>query len=187
MIKFILRILVVAIVSFFVAYFMVDRSLNYFFRPQIESVALRAVRGELHALHKELDAIAPADRARILHAEIAPLYGADIHLLPQEQVRLGDKERDQLTRLGVVFREDNGVYLFPLPGEPAQWLQVRQPGDSPADRLLAWSAWLLLSLIVATALFLLWALPIWRDLNVLRNATQLIGQETWAPACACPA
>ena len=176
MIKFILRILVVAIVSFFVAYFMVDRSLNYFFRPQIESVALRAVRGELHALHKELDAIAPADRARILHAEIAPLYGADIHLLPQEQVRLGDKERDQLTRLGVVFREDNGVYLFPLPGEPAQWLQVRQPGDSPADRLLAWSAWLLLSLIVATALFLLWALPIWRDLNVLRNATQLIGQ-----------
>ncbi|MFG0230438.1 ATP-binding protein [Achromobacter sp. 413638] len=176
MIKFILRILVVAIVSFFVAYFMVDRSLNYFFRPQIESVALRAVRGELHALHKELDAIAPADRARILHAEIAPLYGADIHLLPQEQVRLGDKERDQLARLGVVFREDNGIYLFPLPGEPAQWLQVRQPGDSPADRLLAWSAWLLLSLIVATALFLLWALPIWRDLNVLRNATQLIGQ-----------
>ena len=76
----------------------------------------------------------------------------------------------------MVFREDNGVYLFPLPGEPAQWLQVRQPGDSPADRLLAWSAWLLLSLIVATALFLLWALPIWRDLNVLRNATQLIGQ-----------
>ena len=48
-------------------------------------------------------------------------------------------------------------------------------------------AWLLLSLIVATALFLLWALPIWRDLSVLRNATQLIGQETWAPACACPA
>ena len=37
MIKFILRILVVAIVSFFVAYFMVDRSLNYFFRPQIEA------------------------------------------------------------------------------------------------------------------------------------------------------
>ena len=66
--------------------------------------------------------------------------------------------------------------IFSLPGEPAQWLQVRQPGDSPADRLLAWSAWLLLSLIVATALFLLWALPIWRDLNVLRNATQLIGQ-----------
>ena len=38
---------------------------------------------------------------------------------------------------------------------------------------------------MATALFLLWALPIWRDLNVLRNATQLMGQETWAPACAC--
>ena len=175
MIKFILRILVVAIVSFFVAYFMVDRSLNYFFRPQIESVALRAVRGELHALHKELDAIAPADRARILHAEIAPLYGADIHLLPQEQVRLGDKERDQLTRLGVVFREDNGIYLFPArragamaAGTPAR----RQSGRQAAgvERLAAPEP------IVATALFLLWALPIWRDLNVLRNATQLMGQ-----------
>ena len=106
---------------------MVDRSLNYFFRPQIESVALRAVRGELHALHKELDAIAPADRARILHAEIAPLYGADIHLLPQEQVRLGDKERDQLTRLGVVFREDNGIYLFPCPASRRNGCRYASP------------------------------------------------------------
>ena len=85
------------------------------------------MRGELHALHKELDAIAPADRARILHAEIAPLYGADIHLLPQEQVRLGDKERDQLARLGVVFREDNGIYLFPCPASRRNGCRYASP------------------------------------------------------------
>ena len=126
MIKFILRILVVAIVSFFVAYFMVDRSLNYFFRPQIESVALRAVRGELHALHKELDAIAPADRARILHAEIARCMAPTSTCCPGTG-QAGRQGRDQLTRLGVVFREDNGIYLFPCPASRRNGCRYASP------------------------------------------------------------
>ena len=65
---------------------------------------------------------------------------------------------------------------MPLPGEPRQWLEVKLPGDDPMDKALTWGAWIVLSLLLTATLLLLWALPVWRDMDALRNAALRMGQ-----------
>ena len=81
------------------------------------------------------------------------------------------------------MRDDFETVVMPLPGEPRQWLEVKLPGDDPMDKALTWGAWIVLSLLLTATLLLLWALPVWRDMDALRNAALRMGQATWAYAC----
>ena len=79
---------------------------------------------------QELDAIAPADRARILHAEIAPLYGADIHLLPQEQVRLGDRSETSSPAWAWSFAKTTASISFPCPASRRNGCRCANPATA---------------------------------------------------------
>lgn len=59
MLKFILRVFVVAVISFAVAYQIVNRGLGYLVEPMVEDLAVRTMRGQVYALHKDLDPVAP--------------------------------------------------------------------------------------------------------------------------------
>lgn len=74
------------------------------------------------------------------------------------------------------MRDDFETVVMPLPGEPRQWLEVKLPGDDPMDKALTWGAWIVLSLLLTATLLLLWALPVWRDMDALRNAALRMGQ-----------
>ena len=82
------------------------------------------------------------------------------------------------------MRDDFETVVMPLPGEPRQWLEVKLPGDDPMDKALTWGAWIVLSLLLTATLLLLWALPVWRDMDALRNAALRMGQgEMGIRAC----
>ncbi|WYX51947.1 hypothetical protein WJ977_05825 [Achromobacter xylosoxidans] len=44
------------------------------------------------------------------------------------------------------------------------------------DTVVALSVWLCLGVVVAVGLLGLWALPMWRDMDALRNAALRMGQ-----------
>ena len=52
MLKFILRVFVVAVISFAVAYQIVNRGLGYLVEPMVEDLAVRTMRGQVYALHR---------------------------------------------------------------------------------------------------------------------------------------
>lgn len=176
MFKFALHLFLMAILSLGAAFQLVDKGLNAFFSPKLDDLTFRAMRGEVHSLHKELDSVAPAERALFLRENVLPHYGAELRLLADAEVRLGEHDRSQLAHAGFLMRDEYSTFLIPLPGEPKQWLELRLPGDDFLDRMLTWSAWALLTLLMATALFVLWALPVWRDMDALRNAALQMGQ-----------
>ncbi|WYX21015.1 hypothetical protein WJ973_07870 [Achromobacter xylosoxidans] len=72
------------------------------------------------------------------------------------------------------MRDDFDTHLVPLPGEPAQWLELRLP--NVFDTVVALSVWLCLGVVVAVGLLGLWALPMWRDMDALRNAALRMGR-----------
>ena len=105
-----------------------------------------------------------------------PHYGLLLRLLRQDQVRLSGNEREQLESQGFVMRDEYNTHLVPLPGEPAQWLEVRLPGEGLVDTVLTWTLWTFLTVMVGVGLLALWALPMWRDMDRLRNAAVRMGQ-----------
>ena len=62
MLKFILRLFVVAVISLTAAFQVVDKGLVTLFSPRLDDLAERSIRGQVHALHKELDPVAPQAR-----------------------------------------------------------------------------------------------------------------------------
>jgi two-component system sensor kinase ParS len=139
-------------------------------------LSYQAVRGQMHVLRTELDSIAPAARAERLRDDIQPLYGLGLGLLADADVTPSTEEQRQLATLGIIMRDDYNVYLAPLAGQPRQWLEVRLPRAPVLERWVTVGVWTALSLIVGIILLLLWALPLWRDLDRLRNATLRMGQ-----------
>ena len=74
-----------------------------------------------------------------------------------------------------------------MPGEPAQWLEVTLPSQRSLEKMVTWTAWTVLVLILAGVLLLFWAMPIHRDLDVVRNATLRMAQGDLMSGCACRA
>ncbi len=176
MFKFAIRIFVVAAIGYVAGSQLVERSLMYLLDSVSADLSYQAVRGQMHVLRKELDGIAPVARAEHLRDDIQPLYGLGLSLLPDEKVTPSEAEQRQLAALGMIMRDEYNVYLVPLSGEPRQWLEVRLPRAPVLERWVTVGVWAALSLIVGIILLLLWALPLWRDLDRLRNATLRMGQ-----------
>lgn len=176
MLKFLVRVFVVVLISLGVAYQLVDKGLGTLFRPVVENVAFQSLRGQVHELRQRLDDVAPAQREAVLREQIRPYYGLRLQLLSPDEVRLNQEEHEQLEVLGFVMRDEYSTHLVPLPGKPAQWLEVRLPGEGLVDTLLTWGVWGFLGVMVAISLLALWALPMWRDMDALRNAALRMGQ-----------
>ncbi|MDH3064644.1 ATP-binding protein [Achromobacter insolitus] len=176
MFKFAIRIFVVAAIGYVAGSQLVERGLLYLLDEVSADLSYQAVRGQMHVLRKELDAIAPAARADRLRDDIQPLYGLGLGLVDDDKVTPSEAERQQLATLGFIMRDDYNVYLAPLAGSPRQWLEVRLPRAPGIERWVTVGVWTALSLIVGIILLLLWALPLWRDLDRLRNATLRMGQ-----------
>ncbi|WP_241055297.1 histidine kinase dimerization/phospho-acceptor domain-containing protein, partial [Achromobacter xylosoxidans] len=174
MLKFLVRVVIVVLLSLGLAYLFVDKGLGTLLKPMVQEVAFQSLRGQFHELHERLDAVPPAQRDSLLREQVQPHYGIALRVLPAEQVHLTEDEREQRQAFGVVMRDDFDTHLVPLPGEPAQWLELRLP--NVFDTVVALSVWLCLGVVVATGLLALWALPMWRDMDALRNAALRMGQ-----------
>lgn len=176
MLKFILRVFVVAVISFAVAYQIVNRGLGYLVEPMVEDLAVRTMRGQVYALHKDLDPVAPPTAPPFCCSRSCPITAWSCGLLADAQVQPTENEFRQIDTAGFLMRDDFETVVMPLPGEPRQWLEVKLPGDDPMDKALTWGAWIVLSLLLTATLLLLWALPVWRDMDALRNAALRMGQ-----------
>ncbi|MGE8658215.1 MAG: ATP-binding protein [Achromobacter sp.] len=174
MLKFLVRLVVVVLISLGLAYLFLDKGLGTLLKPMVEEVAFQSLRGQFHELHARLDAVAPAQRDSVLREQVQPHYGIAMRVLRGDQVHLTDDELEQRQTLGVVMRDDFDTHLVPLPGEPAQWLELRLP--NVFDTVLAVSVWICLGVVVVVGLLALWALPMWRDMDALRNAALRMGQ-----------
>ena len=176
MLKFTIRIFVVAAIAYIAASQLVNRSLGYVLDSVSADLSYQAVRGQMYALHKELDPIEPESRAAFIRDTLRPHYGLELKLVTPERIEATDKEKQDLASRGFIMRDEYNTYLAPLPGEPRQWLEMRLPGEPALEKWITWGAWLALSIVLAGVLLLLWALPVWRDLDSLRNATLRMGQ-----------
>jgi two-component system sensor kinase ParS len=130
----------------------------------------------MYALHKDLDPIEPESRAAFIRDTLRPHYGLELKLVTPERIEATEQEKRDLATRGFIMRDEYNTYLAPLPGEPRQWLEMRLPGEPTLEKWITWTAWLALSMVIGAVLLLLWALPVWRDLDSLRNATLRMGQ-----------
>lgn len=176
MFKFFVRFFIVVVISLCLAYQLVDKGLGKLFKPTVDEIAYQSLRGQIYELHQRLDAVAPAQRDAVLREQVLPNYGLALRLLRQDQVQLTGSEPEQLARQGFVMRDEYNTHLVPLPGEPVQWLELRLPGEGLVDTVLTWSLWTFLTVMVGVGLLALWALPMWRDMDRLRNAAVRMGQ-----------
>ncbi|CUK22802.1 Sensor protein RstB [Achromobacter sp. 2789STDY5608615] len=176
MLKFTIRIFVVAAIAYIAASQLVNRSLGYLLDSISADLSYQAVRGQMYALHKELDPIEPESRAAFIRDSLRPHYGLELKLVTPERIEATEQEKQDLATRGFIMRDEYNTYLAPLPGEPRQWLEMRLPGEPTLEKWITWGAWLALSMVLAAVLLLLWALPVWRDLDSLRNATLRMGQ-----------
>ncbi len=176
MLKFAIRVFIVATIAFVAASQLVNISFGYFLEAISADLSYSTVRGQMYALHKDLDPVAPAERAGFIQDALQPHYGLKLTLLHPDAVTITQAEQQQLDRTGLIMRDDYNTYLTRLPGEPVQWLDVRVPGEPAMERWINWSAWAAVSMVLTVILLLAWAMPIWRDLDALRNATLRMGQ-----------
>ncbi|MCW3153618.1 ATP-binding protein [Achromobacter spanius] len=180
MLKFVLRIFVVLAIGFVLSNEAVDRAANYFFEPETANYTREAVRGQLHSLKQELANVPPEARRDYVRNTLAPHYGLVLQVLDPADYRaadfaLTDEERRTIDSGGFFLRDNLMSFVAAIPGPGAQWLLVKMPPEPLVG------TWVIVGIYVALGLLLcgfmlLWALPIWRDLEALKTAAQHMGQ-----------
>ena len=147
MLKFTIRIFVVAAIAYIAASQLVNRSLGYLLDSVSADLSYQAVRGQMYALHKDLDPIEPESRAAFIRDTLRPHYGLELKLVTPERVEATEQEKQDLATRGFIMRDEYNTYLAPLPGEPRQWLEMRLPGEPTLEKWITWGAWLALSVV----------------------------------------
>ncbi|GGY16289.1 ATP-binding protein [Paludibacterium paludis] len=176
MLRFFLRLYCMLVLGFIAAVPVINWVVLTFFPATIESYNHEAVRGQLYTLVEQLSPLPRAERARKLE-EWRPHYGLKLALVDAATFPVSDKERDLLTKGRFISRDDFIEYVTPM-RNPAdgQWLRVSLP---PEPTLLTspmlWFAYSFLAMTVG-ALLWLWVFPLWRDLQLLKEVTQKLGE-----------
>ncbi|KAG1245586.1 hypothetical protein G6F65_021151 [Rhizopus arrhizus] len=67
------------------------------------------------------------------------------------------------------------TFVTAIPGPGAQWIEVKLPPEPPIGPWVIAGIYSALGLLLC-AFMLVWALPIWRDLEALKTAAQRMGQ-----------
>ncbi|SSW66970.1 ATP-binding protein [Achromobacter agilis] len=175
MLRFVLRLFVVLAVGFVISNEVVDRSANYFFEPVSDAYTREAVRGQIHSLVQELGRVDPAGRAAYVRDELAPHYGLGLKVAAADSYGANDEERAEIASGTFFVRDKMQTFVAALPGPGDQWLEVRLPPEPPVGPWVMAAVYSALGLLLC-AFMLVWALPIWRDLEALKTAAQRMGQ-----------
>ncbi|WP_424625323.1 ATP-binding protein [Achromobacter marplatensis] len=180
MLKFVLRLFVVMAIGFVISNEVVDRTANYFFEPVNAAYAREAVRGQLHSLTQEVGRVAPEARASYVRDALAPHYGLGLKVLDPADYeaasyQLTEEERKTIADGGFFLRDKLMTFVTAIPGPGAQWIEVKLPPEPPIGPWVIAGIYSALGLLLC-AFMLVWALPIWRDLEALKTAAQRMGQ-----------
>ncbi|WMD21963.1 ATP-binding protein [Achromobacter seleniivolatilans] len=180
MLKFVLRLFVVLAIGFVISNEVVDRTANYFFESLNDDYTRQAVRGQLHSLTQELGQVEPKARPAYIRDALIPHYGLSLRVLDAadynaSEYQLTDEERGTIAKGGFFLRDKMMTFVKAIPGEGAQWLEVKMPEDPPIGPWVIAAIYSALGLLLC-AFMLVWALPIWRDLEALQGAAQRMGQ-----------
>ncbi|CAB3824138.1 MAG: ATP-binding protein [Achromobacter pulmonis] len=175
MIKFVLRLFVVLAVGFVISNEVVDRSANYLFEPVSDAYTRESVRGQMHSLVRELSQVEPGARAAYIERELAPYYGLGLRVFNASDYNASDKERRIAASGDFFIRDKMQTFVAAIPGPGDQWLEVRLPPDPSFGPWVVAAIYSALGLLLC-AFMLVWALPIWRDLEALKTAALRMGQ-----------
>lgn len=176
MLKFLLRLFLVLVLGVIVSTQIVNRGADYLFESVTADYSYDAVRGQVYALRQALDPVAPADRERYLDTALRPHYGLALSLRDDGALALSAAERRQLAAGRFIMRDEYRTFIAPLAGTPAQWLEIRLPPDPPVVGWIFVVAYVMAIVLLGTILLVLWALPMWRDLDALRQASLRMAQ-----------
>jgi len=175
--RFFLRLLVLASIGFGVALWTVPLLLQERFSDDADVYYRDAVRGPLFTLGELLQDRSAVDRAAELQ-RLAPHYGPALELLASDAVQPRAEEQQVLLEYGILARNDQQDFYRLLPGHaaaPAQWLHLRLPSSPPLDPTTIALA-VLLMVSVSAAFLMAWAWPTWRDLQRLAAASKRMGE-----------
>jgi two-component system sensor kinase ParS len=180
MLKFVLRIFVVLAIGFVLSSEVVDRAANYLFEPETANYTREAVRGQLHSLKQELANVPPEARRDYVRDTLAPHYGLALQVLDPADYNSADfalteEEWRTIDAGGFFLRDKLMSFVAAIPGLGAQWLLVKMPPEPLVGTWVIVGIYSALGLLLC-AFMLLWALPIWRDLEALKTAAQHMGQ-----------
>ena len=180
MLKFVLRIFVVLAIGFVLSSEVVDRAANYLFEPETANYTREAVRGQLHSLKQELANVPPEARRDYVRDTLAPHYGLALQVLDPADYNSADfalteEEWRTIDAGGFFLRDKLMSFVAAIPGPGAQWLLVKMPPEPLVGTWVIVGIYSALGLLLC-AFMLLWALPIWRDLEALKTAAQHMGQ-----------
>lgn len=180
MLKFVLRIFVVLAIGFVLSNEMVDRVANYLFEPETAHYTREAVRGQVHSLKQELARVSPDERRDYVRERLAPHYGLALQVLDPADYHasdfaLTDAERRTIEEGGFFLRDKLMSFVTAIPGPGAQWLLVRLPPEPLVGTWVIVGVYAALGLLLC-GFMLVWALPVWRDLEALKTAAQRMGQ-----------
>lgn len=180
MLKFVLRIFVVLAIGFVLSNEVVDRVANYLFEPETANYTREAVRGQLHSLKLELANVPPEARRDYVRDTLAPHYGLALRVMDPADYNspdfaLTDDERRTIEAGGFFLRDKQMSFVSALPGPGAQWLMVKMPPEPLVGTWVIVAIYTALGLLLC-GFMLVWALPIWRDLEALKTAAHRMGQ-----------
>ncbi|WZB60661.1 ATP-binding protein [Achromobacter xylosoxidans] len=175
MLKFVLRLFVVLAVGFVISNEIVDRSANYLFEPVSDAYTRESVRGQIHSLVQELSRIEPASRQTHIDDQLAPYYGLRLRVVNARDYNASDKERQAIRAGDFFIRDKMQTFVAGIPGAGGQWLELKLPPEPSIGPWVIAAVYSALGLLLC-AFMLVWALPIWRDLEALKTAAQRMGQ-----------
>ncbi|MFM9894420.1 histidine kinase dimerization/phospho-acceptor domain-containing protein [Achromobacter xylosoxidans] len=175
MIKFVLRLFVVLAIGFVISNEVVDRSANYLFEPVSDAYTRESVRGQIHSLVQELSKVEPGARAAHIEQQLAPYYGLGLRVFNAADYNASDKERRIAAKGDFFIRDKMQTFVAAIPGPGNQWLEVKLPPEPSFGPWVVAAVYSALGLLLC-AFMLVWALPIWRDLEALKTAALRMGQ-----------
>lgn len=180
MLKFVLRIFVVLAIGFVLSNEVVDRAANYLFESETANYTREAVRGQLHSLKQELAHVPPDARPDYVRNTLAPHYGLALQVLEPADYNAADfaltgDERRTIDAGGFFLRDNLMSFVAAIPGPGAQWLMVKLPPEPLVGTWVIVAIYAALGVLLC-AFMLVWALPVWRDLEALKTAAQRMGQ-----------
>ena len=170
MIKFVLRLFVVLAVGFVISNEVVDRSANYLFEPVSDAYTRESVRGQIHSLVLELSKVEPEARAAYIEKQLKPYYGLGLRVFNASDYNASDSERRIVARGDFFIRDKMQTFVAAIPGPGHQWLEVKLPPEPSFGPWVVAAVYSALGLLLC-AFMLVWALPIWRDLEALKTIT----------------
>ena len=86
-----------------------------------------------------------------------------------------DKERQAIRAGDFFIRDKMQTFVAGIPGAGGQWLELKLPPEPSIGPWVIAAVYSALGLLLC-AFMLVWALPIWRDLEALKTGAQRMGQ-----------